>query len=121
VWNLHRDFIGIDVAKATEPQKLGVTNYPGWSAYWNEGVTFVKHAPVLKGATYPDLGCAFETFTNGEVIELETLGVFGSLAPGRAVKHVEHWTVIDGLVRPNTDKAFTRLAAAVKTWMRGLR
>ncbi|ACB76122.1 hypothetical protein [Opitutus terrae] len=121
VWELHRDFIGINVAKATEPQKLGISNYPGWSAYWNEGATFVKYAPVVPGATYPDLGCAFETFTNGEMIEFETLGVFGPLAPGKTMTHVEHWTVLDGLVRPNTDAAFAKLAAAVKLWVRSLR
>lgn len=121
VWDLHRDFIGIDVNAATEPQKLGISNYPGWSAYWTEGTTFVKHAAVRPGARYPDLGCAFETFTNGAMIEFETLGVFGTIAPGRTVTHVEHWTVLDGLARPNTDAAFTKLASAVKPWLRGLR
>ena len=117
-WDLHRDFIGIDVPAAKKPQKLGITNYPGWSAYWNEGATFVKYAPVLAGATYPDFGCAFETFTNGEMIELETLGAFGSLAPGATVSHVEFWTVIDGLPKPSTDAAFAKLAAAVQSWLK---
>ena len=90
----------------------------GWSAYWNEGATFVKYAPVLAGATYPDFGCAFETFTNGEMIELETLGAFGSLAPGETVSHVEFWTVIDGLPKPSTDAAFAKLAAAVQGWLK---
>jgi hypothetical protein len=121
VWDLHRDFIGINVGAATEAQKLGITNYPGWSAYWNEGTTFVKYAPVLPQATYPDLGCAFETFTNGKMIEFETLGQFGSLAPGRTVKHVEHWTVLDGFVKPSTDAAFAKLAAAVRAWIGRLR
>lgn len=121
VWDLHRDFIGIDVTQATIPQKLGITNYPGWSAYWNEGTTFVKYAPVLRGATYPDLGCAFEAFTNGRLIELETLGAYGSIAPGQTVKHVEYWTVLEGLAKPNTDKTFAKLATAVKSWSRSVR
>lgn len=121
VWDLHRDFIGIDVPKATEPQKLGISNYPGWSAYWNEGTTFVKYATVVAGAAYSDLGCAFETFTNGEMIELETLGALASLAPGKTATHVELWTVLDGFAKPNTDAAFAKLAAAVKTWLRGVR
>lgn len=119
-WDMHRDFIGVDVTKATEAQKLGITNYPGWSAYWNEGTTFVKAAPVIAGATYPDLGSAFEVFTNGNVIELETLGVLARLEPGQGVTHVEHWTVFDGLAKPNTDAAFAKLVAAVKSWMRKL-
>jgi hypothetical protein len=121
VWEFHRDYIGIDVAKATEPQKLGITNYPGWSAYWIDGSTFVKAAQVMPGATYPDMGSAFETFTNGKMIELETLGVFGKLAPEATATHVEHWTILDGLPRPSTDAAFAKLAAAVKPWLGRLR
>ena len=116
VWELNRDFIGIDVAKAPHAQKLGITNYPGWSAYWNQGTTFVKYAPVQAGAAYPDLGCAFEAFTNGRLIELETLGALARLAPGESAKHVEYWTVLDGLAKPSTKPAFAKLAAAVEAW-----
>lgn len=117
VWDLHRDFVGIDVPKANQAQKFGITNYPGWSAYWVQGTTFVKYAPVLAGAAYPDFGCAFETFTNGEMIEFETLSPLVKLAPGRSVTHVEFWGVLDGLPKPNTDAAFAKsLAPAVKAW-----
>jgi len=117
VWQLHRDFLGIDVAKAEQSQKLGITNYPGWAAYWNEGTTFVKYAPAIPGATYPDLGSVFETFTNGKMIEFETLGALVKLAPGDTATHVEFWTVLDGLAKPNTDAAFAKLAAAVRPWL----
>jgi hypothetical protein len=120
VWNLHRDFIVIDVPKATTPQKLGISHYPGWSAYWNEGTTFVKFARVRPDVKYPDLGSAFETFTNGEMIELETLGAFGKLAPGESATHVEFWSVLDDLPKPNTDANFVKLAESVKGWMRKL-
>jgi hypothetical protein len=59
-------------------------------------------------------------FTNGNVIELETLGVLARMAPGGSATHVEHWTVIDGLAKPNTDAAFAKLAAAVKAWVKKL-
>ena len=118
VWDLHRDFVGIDVPKAKQAQKFGITNYPGWSAYWLNGTTFVKYAPVIAGATYPDFGCAFETFTNGEMIEFETLSPLVKLAPGHSVTHVEFWGVLDGLPKPNTDAAFAKsLAPAVKAWL----
>lgn len=117
VWEAHRDFIGINVPKAKQAQKLGITNYPGWSAYWIEGVTFVKSAPIIAGATYPDLGCCWETFTNGEMIEFETLGPLGKLAPGKSTTHVEFWGVLEGLPKPDTDAAFAKsLAPAVKRW-----
>jgi hypothetical protein len=117
VWEMHRDFVGVNVNKARTAQKIGLTNYPGWSAYWIDGVTFVKFAPVVAGATYSDLGCAFETFTNGKMIELETLGPLTKLAPEASTTHVEHWGVFDGLEKPSTDAAFGKLAATVKGWL----
>ena len=122
VWQPHCDFLGIDTRRAKTAQKLGVTNYPGWSAYWRDGVTFVKAAHVVADATYPDLGCCWETFTNGAMIELETLGPLVKLAPGARATHVEHWGVFDGLAKPDTDAAFAKsLAPAVKRWLKTLK
>lgn len=120
VWRFHRDHVGLEVAAATGPQKLGITNYPGWSAYWLEGTTFVKHAVVRAGAAYPDHGSAFETFTDGQMIELETLGPVAKLAPGATATHVEHWTLIDGIDRPDTETRFAALARAVAKWVKDL-
>lgn len=117
VWQSRRDFIGAEVSRAKSAQKLGITNYPGWSAYWLEGTTFVKYAPVISGAKYPDLGSCFELFTNGAMVELETLGPLASLAPGRTTTHIEYWGVFDGLPKPSTNAAFSQsLAPAVKAW-----
>jgi hypothetical protein len=120
VWAPHRDFLGIDTARAKTAQKLGITNYPGWSAYWLDGTTFVKTARVIRGATYPDLGCCWETFTNGKMIEFETLGAKTNLAPGKSATHVEYWTVFDGLKKPATDAAFDKLASAATRWLENL-
>jgi hypothetical protein len=121
VWEPHRDFLGINVARAKAAQKLGITNYPGWSAYWIEGTTFVKYAKVVPGARYPDLGCCFETFTNGAMIEFETLGPLAKLAPGETATHVEYWGVLDGLPKPDTDAAFAnQLVPTVTAWLRKL-
>lgn len=116
-WAPHRDFMGIDVAKGKAAQKLGITNYPGWSAYWIEGTTFVKYAAVLPDVKYPDFGCCFETFTDGKMIEFETLGALTSLAPKKTATHVEYWTLLDGFAKPSTDAAFAVLATAVNRWI----
>jgi hypothetical protein len=121
VWEMNRDFLGINVPKAKQAQKFGITNYPGWSAYWIDGVTFVKHAAVVAGAKYPDLGCAWETFTNGEMIEFETLSPLTTLAPGENVQLVEHWTLLENLAKPSTPAAFAALNAAVGKWTKNLR
>lgn len=118
VWKFGRNYIGVDMVKAKAAQKLGITNYPGWSAYWYEGTTFVKYARPIAGAKYPDLGSCFETFTNGEMLELETLGPLTSLEPKQSTTHVEYWTLIDGLPRPASDAAFDKqLAPAVAKWL----
>ncbi len=122
LWQQCRDFIGVDVSKAKQAQKLGLTNYPGWSAYWVEGTTFVKYSPPIRGANYPDLGSCFEVFTNGDFIELETLGPLAKLEPGATATHVEIWGVFDGLPKPTTDAAFSQsLAPAVRAWRAKLR
>jgi hypothetical protein len=119
-WDLHRDYIGIDVDAAPGPQKLGLSNYPGWSAYFLQGVTFVKHSTIVDAAVYPDNGSAFETFTNGKMVELETLSPFTKLEPGKSIQHVEHWTLFDGLKEPATDGAFAALKAEVEKWIKTL-
>jgi hypothetical protein len=121
-WDLHRDFIGLDVRRAKVAQKLGLTRYPGWSAYWLDGVTFVKFTKLVRGGVYPDHGSSFETFTNGAMLEFETLGPLGRLAPGKKFVHVEYWTLLPGLPRPDSDRAFHRsLAPAVKSWLARLK
>lgn len=120
VWQLRSDRIGIDIPKAVAPHKLGITNYPGWTACWFADATFVKYSPVQTGATYPDMGCAFETFTDGKMIEFETLGPLTRLVPGESLSHTEHWTVLDGMEKPDTDAGFAALAKAVGRWIKTL-
>jgi hypothetical protein len=121
VWDFHSGFIGIDVPRARSAQKLGITEFPGWAAYWTEGAVFVKYAPPARGAEFPDLGCRFETYTNGKMIELETLGALVSLAPGGRASHTEYWTVFDKIPKPDSDRAYGRfLEPAVRSWLRKL-
>lgn len=105
-WDFHRNFIGLDSAKAEVPQKLGLTNYPGWAAYWQPAGTFVKAATFDSRKTYPDFGCVYETFCNDDMIELETLGALTTLQPAATIEHVEYWGVFAGLPRPDTDEAY---------------
>src|SRR5438094_914376 len=43
--------------------------------------------------TYPDFGCSFETFTNGDFLEIETLGPMTKVEPDGSVAHVERWSL----------------------------
>jgi hypothetical protein len=120
-WNFRRDFIGIDPAGAVGAQKLGISNFPGWAAYWRAGVAFVKYARRAQGGRCPDLDSCFEVFTNGRMIELETLGALKTIKSGMVAAHVEYWTVLTGIPKPSTDAAFSRfLAPRVNRWLAGL-
>jgi len=74
-----------------EAQKLGMFNSDTWAAYVLNGEAFVKTAIADPAKTYPDFGCSFETFTNNEFLEIETLGPLSKVAPGKGVEQVEHW------------------------------
>jgi hypothetical protein len=80
------------------PQKLGTWNAKTWGAYLLNGELFVKKYEALAGpAAYPDFGCCYETFTNADILELETLGPLVRLAPGTSVTHTELWSLHRGV------------------------
>lgn len=119
VWQFHHRYIALDTSKATTSQKIGLTNYLGWSAYWFKGVTFVKFAKQIAGATYPDRGCPWESYCDANAIELETLAPLTSLAPGKSATHTEWWGILDGLRKPSTDKIWeTEFVPAVNKWLK---
>jgi hypothetical protein len=78
----------------SSPQKLGSHNPKTWGAYHLNGELFVKHYDTAAPpAAHPDFGCSFETFTNADFLELETLGPLVRLAGGESVTHTERWTL----------------------------
>jgi len=80
--------------KVSKKQKAGILNKVGWGAYYLNGELFVKHYPYVAGATYPDMGCNTETFTNDEMLEFETLGPLVKIpADGGKIEHVERWSL----------------------------
>jgi len=84
-------FLKQDV-KCKGPIKIGATASPRWTAYWVDGLLFIKKFIQGKGE-YPDFGCNVEAYTNSEMLELETIGVLKNLNPGSTVEHKEIWTV----------------------------
>ncbi len=85
------------------PQKLGAMVPNGWCASARSGVLFVKRFQHDANAAYVDWGSTVETFTNHEMIELETLGPLVTLEPGNAVEHVEHWHLFRNVPTPRTE------------------
>ena len=100
-----------------DPQKLGMFNADTWAVYLLNGEGFLKRTKADPAKTHPDFGCSFETFTNNEFLEIETLGPMTEVPPGQTVEHVEHWALFRDL-KPNalTDEELDRvLAPLLKT------
>jgi len=94
---------------ATTAQKVGALVTAGYAAYANGGRLFIKRFPYEAWAEYPDYGCNFETYTNPDMVELESLGPLRSIAPGDVATHVERWRLYDGVSLPDGDAAEARL------------
>jgi len=76
-----------------EAQKLGMFNKDTWAAYIVNDEAFIKRTQSDPAKIYPDFGCAFETFTNNEFLEIETLGALSKVEPGHTVEQLEHWAL----------------------------
>lgn len=73
------------------PQKVGMFNSLGWAACAVNEALFIVKYPVNSGKTHADMGANTELFTNGDMLEVETLGPLGKIVPGGRVEHVESW------------------------------
>jgi hypothetical protein len=97
-WQFMHQYILLrqDAAEAS-PQKTGLFNVDTRAAYLLGTDLFIKRCQADAAAVYPDFHCSFEIFTNGDFLELETLGPLTDLAPGATVEHVEKWSLYAGI------------------------
>ncbi len=86
-----------------EPQKLGASVPDGWAAYALHDVLFVKRFVPQPGAAYGDLGAHVELFTDGLMLELESVGPVARVAPGQRLTYREQWALFAEVPRPLTD------------------
>jgi hypothetical protein len=86
-----------DAKNTGQPQKLGHFNVDTWGAYSLGSELFLKRYKADATKRYTDMGCSYETFTNQDFLELETLGPLTSLKPGQTVEHVERWSLHKGV------------------------
>jgi len=79
---------------ATTKQKLGLLNRQAWMAYARDGEVFVKRHGLPGDGAFPDFGCNEETYTDADMLEMETLGPLTRLAAnGGTVEHLERWSL----------------------------
>ena len=97
-------------SEAKSPFKIGLPVPDGWVAYANFGQLFVKRFDFVEEADYPDFGlCSFETYTNSEMTELESLSPLWLVEPGDAIEHVEVWELHDQVEKPENEKEIDKL------------
>lgn len=89
--------------EALLPQKIGARVSDGWAAYARDGHLFVKTFDYLPDARYPDFDSTVELFTDGQILEVETLGPLVDLAPGATVEHVERWFLFREVPAPEDE------------------
>jgi hypothetical protein len=90
-WKFDADFIYLTQRASTRPTKIGLLQRPGKAGYLNGKTLFIKSFDFRPGQRYPDGGVNYETFTDGEMLEMESLGPQQTLEPGRSVEHREGW------------------------------
>ena len=82
-----------DPKNTGQPQKLGHFNPNTWGAYLLGTDLFLKRYRAAPGRRYPDMGASYETFTNADFLELETLGPLAAPAANATVEHIENWSL----------------------------
>ncbi len=102
-WTLGSRYILFRQDPKRGPNKLGITHREGWVSYLLKEFLFVKKFAFKEGAEYPDGGVNFETFSNEDFLELESLGPLVTLAPGKSVSHEERWSLHRGVSSCNKE------------------
>jgi hypothetical protein len=100
-------FLRQDVNKG--PTKIGLAHRMGWVAYLNSGLLFVKRFDYREGAVYPDHGTRYQTFSNEDMLEMETVGELVTLQPGQSAELVESWELYGGVAEVRTDADVDRV------------
>jgi hypothetical protein len=85
------------------PTKIGLAHRQGWVGYVNAGTLFVKRFDYREGAVYPDLGTRYQTFSNEDMLEMETVGELVTLKPGESAELVELWELFGGVGEVRTE------------------
>ena len=108
-WHFGKNFFTLHQRAGFPPTKIGLSHKEKWIAYIIEDSIFLKTFDRITGAIYTDGGCNFETFTNNDMLEIESLSPLASLAPGDAVSHTENWYLfpVPGEARIESEEALT--------------
>jgi hypothetical protein len=91
--NLHAKCWTLEQRPGCRAFKIGFRHSAGWIGYLLGDLFFAKwihHDPL---ASYPDRGSNAELFTNGDILEVESLAPDRPLAGHESITHTEWWHV----------------------------
>jgi hypothetical protein len=108
-WTLGSRYVFFRQDRNSGPNKLGIAHREGWVGYLLGEFLFTKYFSFEEGATYPDAGMNFETFSNEDMLEVESLGPLVTLAPDASAIHTERWTLNRGVDHVETEDDADRL------------
>lgn len=86
LWSLHQ-------RSGAPAFKIGFRHTEGWIGYRREDLFFSKWIPHDPAARYPDRDSNAELFTNGNILEVESLAPDRPLAGHETVIHTEWWHI----------------------------
>ncbi len=90
-WTFGTKYVFLKQDSNLGPTKIGLAHREGWVGYLNSSMLFVKRFDYRAGAVYPDRGTRYQTFSNEEMLEMETVGELVTLAPGHSAELRESW------------------------------
>lgn len=102
-WTFGSRYIFLRQDRHKGPTKIGLAHRMGWVAYLNAGTLFVKRFDYREGAVYPDLGTRYQTFSNEDMLEMETVGELVTLQPGQSAELVETWELYGNVPEVRTE------------------
>ena len=91
------------------PTKIGLAHPVPWVAYLNQGTLFVKRFGRLEWADYPDMGTTYQTFSNEDMLEMETVGPLVTLIPGQSAELEETWELFTDVPDVKTEADVDRV------------
>lgn len=102
-WTWGSRYVFFEQDENKGPAKIGMAHREGWVGYLLGEFLLVKRFEWLTGAEYPDGGVNFETFSNEEMLEVESLGALKTLEPDESVSHEEQWELYRHVPRIDTE------------------
>ena len=99
-FHMNDRYLYLEQTDDPHPFKIGCANPQGFAAYFNNSDLFCKYFGYDEDAIYPDNGMNFETYTNKEILEIESLGALEILPPDASVLHAERWKLVPNVEFP---------------------